>query len=316
VRQLHLVGVTDDKTGLIVADGRGAKATTYVVPITDEVRTAVQPPVRRRRRANEDEGFDSGSSLSPREIQARLRSGRSVEQVAAEAGVGADWIERFAGPIVAEQRAILERALDLPMESPRRGHSTRPLGEAVVRNLLIKGVRLTDEEVGAGWVAYLYRAGQWVVSFRYVFRRKEVTVDWLFDLADYTVVALDRGALALGFVEPAGGATPAPEPEPEPAPPPAPQKRAAAAEKAPRRASARAGQEELVRDRRPPGASAPAPAKRSAGMPAAEPAKRKAPSRRSATPAPAPTPDQGDEPATSSRRRRGGNDGQAQLPGV
>src|SRR5204862_5006336 len=67
------------------------------------------------------------SALTPREIQARIRAGYLVAEVAAEAGVDIDWVERFAVPIVAEQAQVLERALSLTYVAPRRGPSALPL---------------------------------------------------------------------------------------------------------------------------------------------------------------------------------------------
>jgi Protein of unknown function (DUF3071) len=205
VRQLHLVGVTDDKAGLIVAETGGAGAATFVLPITDEVRAAIRPGGSRRGGQGGEGGEGSGSRLTPREIQSRLRTGRSIDQVADEAGVSPEWVDRFAGPIIAEQHVALTRAQTLRVDSPRRGPSLRPLSEAVTRNLLVKGVRLTEEEIRSGWSAHLYQTGEWMVSFRYPYRRREVTADWLVDLAAGTVVALDRSALSLGFIGPAEG---------------------------------------------------------------------------------------------------------------
>src|SRR5204862_673980 len=60
--------------------------------------------------AGQDDDGRPQSALTPREIQARLRSGFSIAQVAAEAGVGQDWVARFAAPILAEQQQVLERS--------------------------------------------------------------------------------------------------------------------------------------------------------------------------------------------------------------
>ncbi len=48
------------------------------------------------------------SALSPREIQSRIRSGATVEEVAVEAGVGVDQVEPFAVPVLAELDHIIE----------------------------------------------------------------------------------------------------------------------------------------------------------------------------------------------------------------
>ena len=55
------------------------------------------------------------SALSPREIQSRIRSGATVEEVAVEAGVGVDQVEPFAVPVLAELDHIIEVAMTCPV---------------------------------------------------------------------------------------------------------------------------------------------------------------------------------------------------------
>lgn len=171
------------------------------------------------------------SRLTPKDIQARLRSGATVEEVAAEAGVGGEWVERWAGPILAEQQAALGRAMQLTYQAPRRGPSELPLGEAVARNLVTRGVKLGEEEQAAGWSAYRHEGNQWVVSFRYVFHRRPVNAQWLADLTEGTVVPTNRMGASLGFAAPAGtdpqGGDAVEASGEEAAPPPAAGRRAA-----------------------------------------------------------------------------------------
>ncbi|MHB1929528.1 MAG: septation protein SepH [Acidimicrobiales bacterium] len=141
------------------------------------------------------------SSLSPREIQARLRQGRSVAEVARDAGVGADWIDRFAAPIIAEQRAAIERAGRLRFATPRRGESALPLAEAVHRNLLRRGVRLSPAEIAQRWSAFHQDAGQWVVRFEYLHRRRAFRADWLVDVHARTLSSINPLAAQLAFAD-------------------------------------------------------------------------------------------------------------------
>jgi Protein of unknown function (DUF3071) len=231
VRQLHFVGTTDDHTGLIVAEQRGGRTLRYLLAVTDDLRAALEPaplPAAARRdettSSRRDEtgyrrdetaaaGRPRSSRLNPREIQARLRMGRSIGDVAAEAGVDLEWVERWAGPILAEQQAALARAKRLTFHTPRRGPSARPLGGAVVRNLLDKGMRVSEDD--SGWSAWLHQGTEWVVAFRYVVRGHEVVAEWIADLAAGSLVALNRPAMALAFIPTtdlalpvAGGAAP------------------------------------------------------------------------------------------------------------
>src|SRR5438067_1012604 len=84
-------------------------------------------PDEARRAEGEGRPGRPESALTPREIQARLRTGRTIDEVAREAGVTADWVERFARPILAEQAQIVEVARAMTFSKPRLGPSAEPL---------------------------------------------------------------------------------------------------------------------------------------------------------------------------------------------
>nr|WP_108872091.1 septation protein SepH [Tessaracoccus timonensis] len=79
------------------------------------------------------------SALSPREIQARIRGGESVGDVARDAGVDVSDIEGFAGPVLAEREFMVANALKSTIR--RRGEqSHRRLGELVSERLQQRGL--------------------------------------------------------------------------------------------------------------------------------------------------------------------------------
>ena len=85
MQQLHLVGFTTDHRGLIFSVRRGAKSGGFVVQLDESVMTAVE---ELRALVAEEQADDAKastkrpeSSLSVREVQARLRRGRTIEQV-------------------------------------------------------------------------------------------------------------------------------------------------------------------------------------------------------------------------------------------
>ena len=76
------------------------------------------------------------SALSPREIQHRIRSGESLDEVARAAGVEPARVEPFAVPVLAEREFIAGLARSNPA---RRGGETiahRTLGDVVNDRLL------------------------------------------------------------------------------------------------------------------------------------------------------------------------------------
>nr|WP_297741224.1 septation protein SepH [uncultured Tessaracoccus sp.] len=79
------------------------------------------------------------SALSPREIQARIRGGESVGDVARDAGVEVSAIEGFAGPVLAEREFMVSNALKSTIR--RRGEQAhRRLGELVSERLQQRGL--------------------------------------------------------------------------------------------------------------------------------------------------------------------------------
>ena len=226
VRKLHLVGVTSDQQGLLFTARRGSKTGGYMVMLDDTLLEAIAAAsgervedVRGRRdsqvefRAESDAGREgvspppastgsrSNSNLTPREMQARLRAGRSIEDVAAEAGVDREWVERFAVPILAEQAQVVELARTLTYAKPRLGDSAQPLAESVVWNLSDRGVWLSEDVVDRSWGAYQLHDSLWMVRFRYRARGRDQEALWEFDVVEAMLSARNRLAAELAFVE-------------------------------------------------------------------------------------------------------------------
>ena len=113
------------------------------------------------------------SRLSPAQIQARLRAGRSVRAVAREAGVDRDWVERWNEPIRAERERVLADARSRRVDHPR----ARPLGAAVDRSLSERGL----DPAAAAWRVARRDDGRWRVSVRFEERGRARTATWLLD---------------------------------------------------------------------------------------------------------------------------------------
>jgi hypothetical protein len=246
VQQLHLVGFTTDRKGLIFATRRGAKSGTYVVSVDERLVSSVGELARlaglldgasgpgagapeaslpadgAARLEAEDHspaapGRSAGrprspalpvphgvprSALSPREMQARLRQGSSVADVAAAAGVDEEWVERFAAPVLAEQARVVARAQEAVFAKRRVGVSVVPLGQAVRTVLAERGVFLPDDVFDAGWSAFHAFGSRWVVSFQYRSRGRTRVAEWDFDLGAGELRARNRVASELSYVGP------------------------------------------------------------------------------------------------------------------
>ncbi|MGC3993531.1 MAG: septation protein SepH [Propionicimonas sp.] len=107
--------------------------------------------------------IDMDSALTPREIQARVRSGESLEDVARAAGMGVDWVEPFAAPVIAEREFIAGQAQAHPV---RRGSETiahRTLAEVVTDRLATRKVDLDT----LAWDAWRIEGRRWAVRVEY-----------------------------------------------------------------------------------------------------------------------------------------------------
>lgn len=139
-------------------------------------------------RALRDASRAGTSSLSPREIQERLRGGASAEQVAKAAGVSVERIRRWEGPILAERAHALELAGRTRYARPPDGALSGPLRRLVDQ-------RLTQAGLAGEWDAHR-DAEIWVVSVQHAKARAE----WSFD--GTSLHALDPHAESLGWREP------------------------------------------------------------------------------------------------------------------
>ncbi|HET6795476.1 MAG TPA: septation protein SepH [Acidimicrobiales bacterium] len=213
MQQLHLVGMTTELDGLIFSARRGSRSGGFVVRLDDALIEAIEQAVRMNRTLAEEESQTPSlprlqhirvsrpqSSLTPREMQSRLRAGQTIGQVAEAAGVDEDWVERFAAPVIAEQERMIDTALALTSSKARLGPSAMNLNESVRFNLADRGVPYAGE--ADAWAAYTLDGARWVISFEYVSRRRRHVAEWDFDLEARELTPRNRVAADIGYVEP------------------------------------------------------------------------------------------------------------------
>jgi hypothetical protein len=224
MQPLYLVGFTSDLSGLIFRSRHSDRADGFVVDIDDRLLGQIEELLKLRHEALPP-GLQSGpghlspsdqahhataagrtrrqSRLTPREIQARLRSGHSIAEVAAEAGVDDEWVSRFAAPVLAELAQVIDKALELTYNKPGIGPSAQPLAKSVAHNLAErKGASLAGAAFADAWSAYQRVDDLWVVCFSFVARRRVQRAEWIVDLAAGSLRAFNRLADDLGHVEP------------------------------------------------------------------------------------------------------------------
>lgn len=217
MQKLHLVGFTTDHRGLIFSVRRGARSGSFLLEVDDALLDAIDA-VREHLEADvaahagEAPGAGAGeaaeaarpeSALSVREVQARLRAGATIDEVAAAAGVDPDWVARFAPPVLAEQARMVEAAQAATLTRPKLGPSALPLGDAVRVNLAARSGR--PAALGPdpdAWSARLLADGTWEVALRTTVRGRTLVAAWRYDPTTGALAAAGRRAAELGYVAP------------------------------------------------------------------------------------------------------------------
>jgi hypothetical protein len=219
VQKLHLVGFTTDQDGLILSARKGARSGGYTLVLDDNLAQAVEE----LRAKQEEQALAEGraaaadrvhSRLPVSEIQARLRRGRSLKEVAKEAGVDPEWVERFAAPVFAEQAEVIARVQAGRLQRARLGPSAVTIGDALTRNLAERDVLLSPDEMTRAWTTHQRADGRWVVRFSFPHRGKHRTLR--FEVRpNGDIVAGDAFTSQLAYVAPSKR-RPAPRPKPAP----------------------------------------------------------------------------------------------------
>ncbi|WP_099042475.1 septation protein SepH [Mycobacterium neglectum] len=240
MRELRVVGLDiDGKRIICEADGSGEKFTLFP---DDRLRAAVRGDKSGSHSPQNSSQINDEvpSVLRPKEIQAKIRAGASVEQVAAASGVDLARVERFAHPVLLERSRAAELATaahPVLIDGP----SILTLLETVTTSLIARGLSAED----TNWDAWRNEDGRWTVQMAWKAGLSDNTAHFRFTPGAHggTVTALDDAASELidpNFARPlrpvaavphfeledAPEPLPEPEVEPQPEPPAAPKPRA------------------------------------------------------------------------------------------
>jgi hypothetical protein len=214
MQELRLVGV--DGEHLLLS---GEQGTSYRLPIDDELRAASTPagpeapapavPEEPRRKPPKPPVH-----LTPRDIQARIRSGATAEQVAAESGLDLAHVQRYEGPVRAERDYVAYLAQRVEVASPLPSHdgyrsafgdSPALLGDMVAFRVQSYGVDLGSLE----WDSWRRPDGSWHVEASFdlpegskVDLGEQPPAQWTYNPTRKTVTNGNRWAQVLSELEP------------------------------------------------------------------------------------------------------------------
>ena len=194
MRELKIVGLDVDGKHIVCESyhQNGDPADKFKIRIDNRLRAAVRGDGARVNQTHID--IEVTSMLRPKEIQARIRAGASVEQVAAAAGVDVGRVERFAHPVLLERSRAAELATAAhPVLAD--GPAVLTLLETVTSSLLARG--LNPDSVA--WDAWRNEDGRWTVQLGWKAGRSDNLAHFRFCPGAHggTVTAVDDPAKEL-----------------------------------------------------------------------------------------------------------------------
>ena len=172
MRMARPLGLTEDGASLLVVTDDGEQ---IAVPMDERLTAALRGD---RPRLGQLE-IDMESQLRPREIQARVRAGETIETVALAAGVPVERVEPYAAPVLAERAHVVGMAIAGTVRRRSEAASTRGLKATVAMRLLQRGLDIDEVD----WDSWKRPDGRWVVQASYASGSAQHVATFLFDLA-------------------------------------------------------------------------------------------------------------------------------------
>ena len=187
MRELTLVRLDDDGKHIICESGDPAEQ--FRLTADDRLRAALRgkPPPPEQPQLD----MQLTNMLSPKDIQARIRAGASVEQVAAASGSDVARIRRFANPMLLERARVAELATAAhPMLAD--GPAVLTLLETISAALVARGL----EPDRLSWDAWRNEDSRWTVQVAWKVGRSDNIAHFCFTPGAHggTVTAIDYGA--------------------------------------------------------------------------------------------------------------------------
>lgn len=159
----------------------------------DRFRIVIDEVLQSRLRQTQTEP-PTGPKLSPREIQAHIRSGMSAEDVAAVTGASIDNVRRFEGPVVAEREYIVSSALSVPVHmaiDPDPIDNGTNFGSVIRERLALLGA--SNER----WASWKEPTGGWIVKLSFTADDIDHDARWSFEPKKNSLSPLGSEAIAL-----------------------------------------------------------------------------------------------------------------------
>ncbi|MER7455749.1 septation protein SepH [Micromonospora sp. NPDC126480] len=204
MRPVRFVALSEDGQALVLADEVGR---LLALPIDERIATALHaepgaPPLA----VAPAPAADPAPSLSPRDIQSRIRAGESAEDVARIAGVPVDRVLRYAGPVLQERAMLAQHARRSRLKGAEK---PTPLADVVNGRLAQHGI--DTEKIS--WDAWRRDDGTWRIVATWPSGKATAQAVWDLDKTRQSVAPHDDMAQYLCAERPTPilGQEPAPE---------------------------------------------------------------------------------------------------------
>jgi hypothetical protein len=187
---LRLTGVSQDGQTLSFTSDAGVE---FTVDVDDRLRAALNQSSGGDQARPAQLEMQMDSTLRPRDIQSRIRSGETPESVAQVAGTSVDKVMPYAAPVLAERAHVAQRAQRASLRrrpADGGGAGARTLGEAVGSHL--RGRNVDPETVA--WDAWRREDGRWTLTGSYTTTDRIGAAHFSFDAPGNYVVADDDDA--------------------------------------------------------------------------------------------------------------------------
>ena len=190
MRELTVIGLDVDGK-YVICEGLDP-ADKFGVPVDDRLRAAVRGD--RPRSGQNPKDNEVKTVLRPRDIQARIRAGASVEQIAESSGTDISKIERFAHPVLLERQRAAELATAAHPVLPD-GPAVLTLLETITTALIARGL----DPDATTWDAWRNEDGRWTVQMSWQAGRSDNVAHFRFTPGAHggTVTAVDDSASEL-----------------------------------------------------------------------------------------------------------------------
>lgn len=180
MRPVRFVALSEDGQALVLADEVGR---LLALPLDDRISGALHADGHAPVSGGSAVAIahaDVTPTLSPRDIQSRIRSGESAEEVARIAGVAVDRVLRYAGPVLQERAMLAQHARRTRLKTSDNGS---PLAEVVETRLAQHGID-TDK---ISWDAYRRDDGTWRIVATWPSGKATAQAVWDLDKARQVV---------------------------------------------------------------------------------------------------------------------------------